>query len=172
MIRLKNIYIPIPLRRLKRTTMTTTYNNLMNVNTKHMASCVAYDLLSREAESKGTTLKQYVAIMKQHIVAKDKEMTAWERKLKSGAIPLAERAKSVELWEQCKKECFQLSKLSSLYGQHENWLRDINLIKPTKTVEKVKKISKAVKVEVEVKVVVEPLCEEDEWEMNATNFAI
>jgi hypothetical protein len=82
----------------------------------------------------------------------------------------------METWEQCKKECFHLSGLSSLYSQQETFLKTTKIGKPT-TVKPVKKFIKEkekakTKVEETAKVVVEPVCEEDEWEMNATNFAI
>jgi hypothetical protein len=147
------------------------FNNLLTVNTKNMSASAAYDLLSREAANERTTLAQYVALMKQHIAAKDKEITAWERKLTTGAIPFQERAKAMETWEQCKKECFHLSGLSSLYSQQETFLKTTKIGKPT-TVKKVIKEKAKTKVEEKAKVVVEPVCEEDEWEMNATNFAI
>jgi hypothetical protein len=133
--------------------MTTTYDNLITINLKNTTVSEVYEILKREAEKERTTLKQYVAVMRQTIVAKDKEMTNWERKLNTGSIPFSERARAMEIWDQCKKECFQLSKVSSLYNQHSEWLKNTKIIKP-----KAKKIQE--------------MNEEDEWEMNVANFSL
>lgn len=148
--------------------MTTTYSELLKTNLKHMSSPTAYELLSREADQKGIPLKQYVALMKQHIVAKDKEMAALKRQFDARTIPQDQRAKEYERWEQGLKECCHLAQLSSLYGQHNNWLRDTAPIKPAPA--KVKKTKAREEPKAPI-VVVEPASEEDEWELNATNFS-
>jgi hypothetical protein len=149
--------------------MTTTYSELLKTNLKHMSASAAYELLNREAEKDRTSLKQYVALMKQHVVAKDKEMAALKRQFDTGAIPIAQRAKTYETWQQGMNECNHLTQLSSLYGQHSNWLRDTAPIKPAPTKVKKTKAKEEVKAPI---VVVEPASEEDEWELNATNFSV
>lgn len=152
--------------------MSVSFTTLLSVKTKFMSAPVAYDMVCAEAAKQNVTSNQYVAYMKQHINLKDKEFSAYERQLIMRTLPHEKRANAIQKMDECKEECLHLNIFHSLYTQHYYFLRDAQLLKPNivkKTI-KPKKVEQP-KVE-QPKIMVEPVTEEDEWEMNAANFAI
>lgn len=155
-----------------------TIHNLNSKNRNHMSTVSVYEQLCQDALSKGITVKQLAANMRNELESYEKEFMQIDKAFRLRLVPKDKVAEQMAHFDLCKQESYRLTTVLSLYKQYDEYMKMNKLAKDIAIKENEGKKTKKNKNKTDVTpsvakpqaVVIQAVCDADDWETAADSL--
>jgi len=147
-----------------------TIHNLNSKNRNHMSMVIVYKQLCQDALSKGITVKQLAANMRNELESYEKEFMQIDKAFRLRLVPKEKVAQQMARFDLCKQESYRLTTVLSLYKQYNEILKMNKLAKDIAIKEKEGKKTKKNKAAKPPASVFSVVADADDWETAADSL--